>query len=278
MEAFIAKNKDVLDVIVQLILVLAPIVISWLIRNYVKNSTYQMQIGSITRLANVAIDYVENLEKRGELQVPEGMSKGTQKLQLAANWLDEQLKSNGISIGTDDAVKWISSVFQNRVGGVAMSSLTDQLTHTAVDLVQGMEQGNLSAATLSLERIDFLISLATDWLITQLANQRGVKMARDEAEARIRAEILNRLQGNQLPSGDKLKDLARQALEFLDGLKQSGRKAARPNGTSETSDRDVAVAWMLVETTKLGISVPPEEIVRAVTNALQARAGAPTPP
>jgi hypothetical protein len=277
MEAFIAKNKDVLDVIGQLILVLVPVFISWLIRNYVKNSNYEKQIGSITRLSNIAIDYVENLEKTGALQVPDGVSKGAEKLRVAAGWLEDELKRNGISVNNDEAAKWISSVFQNRVGGVGTSSLTAGLTSTAVDLVQGLEKGNLSAAALSPERIDFLIGLATDWLTTQLANQRGVKMPRDEAEARVRAEILNRLQGNQLPSGDKLMDLARQALGFLDGLKQSGRMTPRPNTSSENADRDLAVAWMLVEATKLGMAVSPDEIVKAITSALRERAAGPNP-
>lgn len=275
MDAFL-QNKDFLVVVVQLIYVVVPVVISWFIRSYVKNSTYEKQIGSIMRLSNVAIDYVENLEKRGALQVPEGASKGTAKLRLAAEWLESELKKNGISVNNEEAAKWISSEFQNRVGGVVTSSCTAELTSTAVDLVQGLEKGDLSAVALNPERINLLTGLATDWLLTQLANQRGVKIPRDEAEARVRAEILNRLQVKQLPSGDTLMGLAHQALGFLNGLKQSGRLTMRPGTSSENIYQDIAVAWMLTEAAKLGIPISPNEIAQVITVAFRERAGAPS--
>ena len=143
MNEFIAANKDFVDLLLQLVYLVVPLIISWLIRTYVRNSNYEKQIGSIVRLSNAAIDYVENLEKRGELIVPEGVKKGQLKLAMASDWLEEELNTNGIKMNTEEATRWISAEFQKRIGGTLTSSITQDMTNMAVDLIQGMEKGDV---------------------------------------------------------------------------------------------------------------------------------------
>ena len=264
--------RPILEDVVQIALAVVPIAIAWLIRSYVKNSNSEKRLATVVRLSGLAIDYVENLEKRGLLRLPAGMSKGAHKLGLAADRLTEELKRNGVSVTADEATKWISSVFQNRVGGgVLTTSIAAEVTAMAVDLMQGVERGNLLASLHEPERLELMTGLAADWLVTELANRRGVHVAREEAECRIRAELLNRLQIKLLPSGDPLTDLAHQAVGFLNGLKRSGRLKTKPS-----MEHDVAVAWMLTEAAKQGLSVAPDQITSALSAALRETAATPS--
>ncbi len=269
---FFAQNKDVMDVLLQLVYLVVPVVISWLIRTYVRNSNYEKQVANIVRLSNAAIDYVENLEKRGDLVVPEGIKKGQQKLAVASGWLEEELNTNGIKVTTEEASRWISAEFQKRIGGVHTSSISQDVTNMAVDLIQGMlEGGNLVDLVKDQDKLDTLVALAADWYSARLSEQRGVRINRDEAETWIRAELLNRLQIKQLPSGDSLLDLARQSVAYVNGLKASGRLAQR-SGAVEF-DVDIAAAWMLTEALQLGMDVTPEEIANAVNTVIRTRKG-----
>jgi hypothetical protein len=271
MDNFFAQNKDFFDVLLQVVYLVVPIVISWVIRTYVQNSNHEKQLGSIIRLSNAAIDYVENLEKRGDLVVPENMKKGQQKLFEAAQWLEHELAKNGVKITNEDAGKWISSEFQKRMGGVQNSSITSDVARLAVDLIQGLEKGDLSGLTLNKEKLDILVGLAADWLATQLSEQRGVSMGHNEAETWVRAELMNRLQIKQLPSGDQLMDLARQAVGFMLELKATGRLVSPPGTSNKNMERDVAVAWMLTEAAKMAMTISPSEITRMISLALQER-------
>jgi len=134
-----------------------------------------------------------------------------------------------------------------------------------------MEKGNLSELADDKEKLDILVDLAADWLSARLSEQRGVRINRTEAATWVRAELLNRLQIKQLPSGDSLLDLARQAIAYVNGLKASGRLAQRP-GAAEF-DVDIAAAWMLTEALQLGLNITPEEIANAVNTVIRARKG-----
>lgn len=271
MQNLIGQNKDIVDLLLQAVYLIIPVVLSWIIRTYVKNANHEKQLASIIKISNAAIDYVENLEKRGELVVPENLKKGQIKLEEAAKWVTNELEKNGVKISEEDASKWVSSEFQKRMGGVQTSSITSEVTKLAVDLIQGLEKGDFSELTHDQNRLTILTGLAADWLAAQLIEQRGVSISRSEAETWVRAEILNRLQIKQLPSGDKLMDLARKAVGFMQELKSSGRLPARPG--SDNMERDVAVAWMLTEAAKMGMTIAPSEITRVIALALKEKAG-----
>src|SRR3972149_5306826 len=118
MQPPVSPDKDWLDILVQLLVVVIPILLSWFVRTYVKSSTAEKEVAAIVRLSNAAIDFVENLDKRGELALPPDVKKGSHKLKLAAEWMESELKRAGISVTDDEAKKWIASEFQKRMGGV----------------------------------------------------------------------------------------------------------------------------------------------------------------
>lgn len=268
----ISQNKDFLDVLVQALIIVIPVVISWFIRTYVKNSATETQIAAISRLANAAIDYVENLDKRGDLVLPPEVKKGGAKLKMAADWLEGELSRNGIKMEIDQAEKWISSEFQRRMGSIQPDSSLSDLARMAVDLIQNMERNKFSDLPSDSERLNYLAELASDWVVAQIALKRGASVSQGEAMPWVRAEILNRLQVKKLPSGDKLMDLAREAVAFMVGLKASGQLTLRPGASGGDVERDVSIAWMLTEAAKQGLDVSPDEIAQAVTIALRQKA------
>ena len=85
---------------------------------------------------------------------------------------------------------------------------------------------------------------------------------------------LNRLQIKRLPFGDQLMDLARQAVDFMEELKSTGRLGAPLGSSGKNIERDVAVAWILTEAAKLAMTVSPSEITRLISLALQEKAPA----
>lgn len=272
MEGAISQGKDLLDVLVQLLIVVLPVVISWFIRTYVKNAATETQIAAITRLSNAAIDYVENLDKRGDLVLPPEVKKGGAKLKIAAEWLESELNRNGIKLETEQAKQWISSEFQRRVGSIQPDSSLADLARMAVDLIQNMERMKFNDLPADSERLNYLSELAADWVIAQIALKRGAAVTQNEALPWVRAEILNRLQVRKLPSGDKLMDLAREAVAFMVGLKTTGQLALRPSVSGGDVERDVSIAWMLTEAAKQSLDVSPDEIAQAVTIALRQKA------
>jgi hypothetical protein len=224
MDQFFEQTNQILELIVQVVLIVAPILITWFIRNYVQGTRAEKDIGAIMRLSNSAIDYVENLDKRGDLNFNPDVSKGVQKLQLAGNWLESELNRAGISMTDEDAQKWISSEFQKRLGEVRMVGLLAELSRTAVSMVNNLEQNGLIEIPPDAERIKHHADLAADWVVAQYAKE-GAAISREEALIWVRAELLKTLQivNNERPTNVQLQELAKRAVAFLKGLKESGR-------------------------------------------------------
>ena len=97
MAEFISENRDLIDAISQLLLVVIPVIITWYIRTYVQGSKAEKDVAASVRLANIAIDYAENLDKRGDLNVPHDLSRGLAKLKEASRWLEEELAKANIN-------------------------------------------------------------------------------------------------------------------------------------------------------------------------------------
>jgi hypothetical protein len=265
----IAQVKDWLNIIFQLLIIILPVIVSWYLRVYVKNTTAQPKIAVISRLANAAIDYAENLDKRGDLPLSPDVSKGMQKLKIASDWLQEELGKNSMSITNDQAQKWVASEFQGRVGNDASKAGNiAQITKTAVDMIQSMARSNAIPIPPDLDRISYLAGLAADWVVTQMA-QSGMQISRDEALTWVRSELFNTIQNSGLPDGDRLNDLARQALGFVSDLKAKGQLVVRPGSNPQDTEADLATAWVMTEAAKQGIQINPEMIIQAVTTAMQ---------
>ena len=120
MENVVEPTDQILDIVLQMVLIVTPILITWFLQTYVRGTKAERDIAATVRLSNTAIDYVENLDRRGALDLPPDTSKGLHKLSLATEWMDGELQRAGIKMTDDEAAQWISAEFQNRMGGVRM--------------------------------------------------------------------------------------------------------------------------------------------------------------
>lgn len=258
------------NMLIQLVLVAIPIVLSWFVRNYIRGNTAEKKIGTVVRLANAAIDYVENLDRRGDLMLPGTVKKGGHKLQLAADWLEKELNKNGLDLSTEEARQWVASEFQRRMGGVQMVGTIADLTKRAVEIIEALESSKAIELPEQVDRITYLAGLAADWVVAQFAMQGGT-ISHAEAVTWVRAELLEQQQarGYTKPSNSELATLARQAVSFVEGLKATGQLVLQPGAPRATVETDVATAWLLTEIAKRGLAVSSEEITQAIRTALK---------
>ncbi len=272
----VTPDKDVLDVLIELLVVVLPVVVAWFIRTYVRGSTAEKQVAAIVRLSNSAIDFVENLDRRGDLSLPPDIKKGSHKLKLAAGWLEDELKRAGVSISDEDAQKWIASEFQKRMGDVRPVKDIAEATRAAVNLILSMDRTNLIDLPPGADRIAYLAGLAADWVLSQLSMKSWSNISREEVLTVARAEFVRSLSGGaaEAPADDQLTRLAQQAVEFLEQLKASGRLTIQPGAPGETVERDVATAWLLTEAARQGLTVTSGQIAEAITSVLGQSSGA----
>jgi transposase len=283
MEQAVNPTKDLLDIIVQVLIVVLPVVIAWYIRTYVRGSTAERDVAAIIRLSNSAIDLVENLDKRGALDLPPDVSKGAHKLKLAGQWMESELGRAGIKISDEEAQQWIASEFQKRVGGVRMAGAMAELSTMAVDLVQNLEQRGLLQVPPGADRAAYLAELAAAWLQAELEKQ-GATVTREEALTWVRAQLLQMLQSQaggvpvsmpQPVASSPLTNLAVSAADFVEQLKASGQLAPPPGTDPGQFEIDVAVSWAVTEAVKQGLAASRAEIVEAVAAVLRQRNGSP---
>lgn len=270
MEQILNENKDLVDLVVQVLLIVLPILITWFIRNYVRGSVAERDMAAIVNLSNSAIDLVENLDNTGQLTLPPETSKGVHKLQLAGQWLEGELKRAGIKMSDEEAQKWVSAEFQKRVGTTQMTGTLAELARTAIERVQNLERNGAIEIPPGTERVTFLGGLAADWVVAHYA-QKGATISRDEAMVWVTSELVQALQsvGAGIPTSAQLADLANQALAFLDGLKGSGELNVKPGTADADVDLDIAMAWLLTEAAKQGLEVTPNQIADAITTAFR---------
>lgn len=259
--------SPVMEMLVQAALIIIPALLTWFIRNYVKGTSAEREVAAIVHLANTAIDYVENLDKRGDIVIDPSLSKGAMKLALAARWLEKEAERAGITISDAEAQEWISSQFQKRVGDVKVVGTMAEAARDALRVVQQLADGNLISVPAGADDFLYLCELAADWVVIQLA-ERGVAITPEEALTWVRAEFLQQL--NERPftpveterpeTADDLESLVGQALSFVQSLPATnGAGAAR---------RDLATAWVLTEVAKRGLAYAPAEIAAAVRYSL----------
>jgi hypothetical protein len=262
--------SPILEIVVQAALIIIPALLTWFIRNYVKGTSAEREVAAIINLANTAIDYVENLEKRGDIVIDPSLSKGAAKLALAGRWLEKEAERAGIAITDEQAREWISSQFQRRLGDVKVVGTMAGVAREALTIVEQLVDGGLVTIPADADRFLFLCQLAADWVVMQLA-ARGVSVTREEALTLVRAEYVQQL--NERPyapveaeiptSPPDLQTLVTQALSFVSSL-------PAPNGVAPTNGarRDLATAWVLTEVAKRGLPYAPAEIAAAVRYAI----------
>ena len=281
MPEVISPNKDLIDLIAQVLIIVIPVLITWFIRTYVKGTRVEKDLAAITRLSNTAIDYAENLDKQGafdQLELSPDVSKGLHKLKVASAWMESELGRNGIKMSDEDASRWIQAEFQNRVGGIKMAATMAELAETAVRLIQTMERSGAITLSAEVDRIAVLTGLAADWLVTQFALQKGGTITREDALIWTRAALVDTLdaqpgaQATHQPTNIRLAELAHQAVDFMEKAGVSGQLKIKPGATGGDVGLNVATAWLLTEVARQGLEVDIDQVAEAVRAALQYRA------
>lgn len=268
-----------LNLIFQAIMLILPIVAAvatWFLRTYVKSAEAEKALGAIVHLSNAAIDFAEDLDKRGDLDkylkmwnMPEDVlnltSDGLKKLNLAGKWLEAELARTGIEMTDEEAQSWIASQFQKRVGDIGRERRISERTQEAVDLLKALAQSGLISLPAGRDQVSQLARQVTDWIISQ-ADQEGTDPLHDqvltEFQTQLEAEVPPSVQPTLTAAETGLADLARQAVQYVQQL-QSSREVTLP-------ETDIAVAWVLTEVTKRDLQVTTEQIAGAVRAAFEA--------
>jgi hypothetical protein len=274
----IEENKDLLDLLIQLLIIVLPIVLTWFARTYVKSEQAQKRMGSIVRLANIAIDYAEDLDKRGDLDkhlrmynLPQDIidhtSRGIQKLNLAGVFVEQELAKIGVKVTNEEAKAWIASEFRSRVGDIGKERTAITRAQEAVVILQNLDQSGLITLPDDVDQALHIADRIADWILEQTDGEDD-PVVQHEVRLRVRRELL----GNGIPTGNEpppsphvppeadLETLAQEAVRYVEKLKQS-HDLTLP-------ESDVAAAWILTEVTKRNIPVTTDQIARAVREAM----------
>jgi hypothetical protein len=239
--------------------------LAWLIRNYIRALGEEKNLSTIIRVANAAIDYAEDLEKRGdldkiisELDLPQDIightSGGIKKLHVAGKWVEDELKRMGIEMTDKEAQRWVAAEFQKRNAGL---NLTPQhLAHIQEisTLLQNLDQDKLAAlSTLGSSRATFgdeptrqqdPLPVEPGPSTTEVEPDHPSQDPALEAEPTVESDLAV---------------LAQQAVDYVETLKAT-RELTVP-------EIDIATAWMLTEVTKQGLHVTPDQIAREIHQA-----------
>jgi hypothetical protein len=274
----IEENKDLLDLLIQLLIIVLPIVLTWFARTYVKSEQAQKRMGSIVRLANIAIDYAEDLDKRGDLdkylrmynlpqEIIDHTSRGIQKLNLAGVFVEQELAKIGVEVTNEEAKAWIASEFRSRVGDIGKERTAVTRAQEAVVILQNLDQSGLIDLPDDVDQALHIADRIADWILEQTDGEDD-PVVQHEVRLRVRRELLGNgtPTGNtpppspKAPSGTDLETLAQEAVRYVEELKQS-HDLTLP-------ESDVAAAWILTEVTKRNIPVTTDQIARAVREAM----------
>lgn len=255
----------ILQPVALLVLILLALVAIWALAQRVRLGRAARRPAATTQLADAAIDYVEHLDERGELVVPDGASKSATKLALAAAWAQTELARLGIRLDDDEATAWLRARLHRRSAELRPVAAMTAAAREAVDRVERLLMSDSTARLDNSERTLFYARLAADWFVVRLAEQ-GATAGREEGQAWVQAELLRRLnvRADDMATRNDLDSLVLEANTFLDTLRANNRL---PTGADAA--RDLAIAWVLTEVAKRGLTYTPREIVAAVRRVVR---------
>jgi hypothetical protein len=266
------------------LVVVIPAVLAWHARNYLKSANSRRQVGVIADLADAAINYAEDVDRRGEreqlynsLDLPDDMagelSPGRQKLYLASSWLADELRRMGIGrIGLEEAAKWVAAEYQEKVGDLHSAKSIAQLTDRAADLLNQL--GRAGHVTLPKSPLDAasMLQAITDWAAKQVEDagsdrtlQRELAMARISPRT-LMATSANSRSGSRISTEVRLAMLAQRAAEYAAELKKGKSSTTLP-----FPEKDIAKAWLVQHFQEDDLAVTPEQVDKALTDALEQR-------
>jgi hypothetical protein len=323
--------NQLLQLLVQIVIVVVPILLSWFARNYVKSSADQKKLGLITSVAQLAVDYAEDLGQRKEvddalqkLGLPPdqiaNLSSGLKKLNVASHWMSDQLAQVGIKATPEEAKAWVASEFQRQMGGVAAAQPAAETVKQVTGLIDQLDKQGLIQMPAGAAEMTQFVNFLANWVVTQLGALDPDKKAlqHEQAVVLLNAKLAEKAAGGPTethsvqpvhpvqptlyvqpvqpvwpavdthPIGDEptvtvkpvavtpptdgsLAGFVQGALTYVADLKAS-------NAGIKVSDRDIAVAWILVHAAEQGCNFASQDIAAAVTNALAKRSNPPIEP
>ena len=243
-----------------LALIILAAVVAWAAVQHVRLGRGERRPAATTQVADGTIDYVEHLDERGDLVVPPGEAKSAAKLALAGEWMRAELARLGLALPAEEAAAWLRARLHRRSAELRSAAAMADVAREAVDRVEKLL---LTESTARLEHSDrtlFYCRLAADWFVVRLA-QQGTTVGREEGAVWVQAELLRRLnaRAEERATRNDLPSLVQEANAFLDTLRANHRL---PEGSDAA--RDLAIAWVLTEVAKRGLSYTPREIAAAV--------------
>jgi len=248
-----------------LALAVLAVVVAWAAIHTIRQGRAARRLAAVVQLADAAVDYVEQLDARGDLIVPPGGVKSDFKLALAGGWLQAEAARLNIHLAADEASAWVRSRLQRRSGELKLFATMAETAREAVDRVERLVMGDSTARLENSDRTLFYSRLAADWFVVRLA-EHGAVVTRDEGTAWVQAELLRRLnaRADEMATRNDLASLVLEANSFLDTLRANNRL---PAGIEAA--RDLAIAWVLTEVAKRGLVYTPREIVAAVKQVVR---------
>ena len=278
MNTTLEQTSSVLDILMRVIVIVVPLLLSWFARTFTLSRDQEKRLSMIMQVANSAIDYAEDVDKRGDLAkftgmlgmsagVATNMSKGLQKLNIAGDWLTDQLDKFGIPVTNEEAQKWIAAEYQKRIGSVAASRPALEVTKDVVGLIDELVDKGLVQLPNSLHQANELTVSLANWIVGRLGEPDKAKqeLQRQEAASLLRDKIEEKARvtsdGTEQVVENRLRELTRTAVAYVEQLKTKHRLTM--------PERDIAMAWLLTEVTKQGLSVTPEQLSALVEGAYQ---------
>ena len=272
--------SDIINLVFQVLMLALPIatvLITWFVRNYVKSANAEKSLAAIAQVSSAAVDYAEDLDKRGELakylklwnvsdDVVNLASDGLKKLNIAGKWAESEFSRQGIKMTDEEAQAWIASEFQKRQRGTGLEQGTTDRIGDAASLLSTLEQSGVISLPADAGQATLLASKVAEWLTTQ-QNKQSADLQHQEALVQLQAQLTAQPQIPVVPTGPsveaQLMQLATQSVQYVEQLK-AGHRLTLP-------EVDIALAWVLTEVTKQGLVVTTDQITSSVGTAFQAR-------
>lgn len=248
-------DLNIIGSVGQLILAAFAGFASYLLQKYVRGTSAERYVATITEVVRQGTRYVERLDGDGKLNLGPEESKGLKKLALATEYVKQQIDKAGLkSISEDEIHQWINAELQRQMGSEIMPV-------RAIAAAAQESIGTISAL-LNMGRIDlppgttresYIAELAADRIVARVKNEHNTNLARSDALAAAWNELVNSLSGGPV-------DLAEKAFTYLSDLKAKGKLALIPGIREE----EIAAAFMLTEALKEGVALSSDEIAHAL--------------
>lgn len=266
--------NEILKIVIELAAVILPALITWYIRAHVQGSTREGEWSALMTLAEQSILFVENAAKAGKLDLDEEAMTGLDKLHKAVDWLIVTAEAEGVKkLTPEEATALIQAKFEEMVGGVQGSSKLPEWVSQAVSAVLAWEAAG--HVPPSAGRIEHLTSLGADYVEKLALEQRGspdaTGISREQTEHLVRVGLLDKLSTHTIgaPAGDRLMELAREAVATVRKLEAEGQLTVKGGGSVTDMVREIATAMVLNNAVAERLEVDADDVDAALAAAFR---------